>query len=750
MAGTGGSTRGRNMAGAGGRQKTGAAGKRRRAVKRAAAGALPATRATVASIALATTALVGGLAAPASSAAAESTVRELPDVVVSASRRGQQTFDAPAAIQSVDRETIGEAGPQVNLSEALNRIPGITALNRQNYAQDLQISIRGFGSRSTFGIRGVRLLVDGIPATMPDGQGQASSLDLGSTERIEVLRGPLAQLYGNAAGGVIQAFTASGEAPPSAAIGVTAGSYGLRRYSATANGRWEQDGGRAASLLVNYNDLRSEGYRDHSEARRRLFNAKLDLSTSADTSVTVVANVLDQPLSRDPLGLTRAQVQANPRQAVPIAYAQDTGKTISQHQVGLIAEHRFDPRRSITARVYTGSRDLDQWLAVPLAAQNAATSAGGIVDLDRSFGGIGLQYTHQVPTDAGLVSVVLGIDHDTLSERRRGFLNDGGLRSGLKRDEDDKVRNTDFYGQLSWDITEAWTLIAGARSSRVRFSTRDYYVVAGNPDDSGRASYSAVNPVLGAVWRLTDDVNLYAHLGRGFETPTFSELAYRPGGESGLNFALNSSRSRQAEIGAKFRLSPRQRFDVALFDIRTDDEIAVDSNVGGRSIFRNVGATQRRGLESSYRQQVTSAWSTLVALTWLDAEFRDSFGGGAGAVAAGNKLPGVPNRQLYAELAWVPDRVQGPFAGLELVHAGRIYVNDVNTDSASSATLGNLRAGWRFPLGDWQLTTLARIDNLTDKQYVGSVIVNDGNQRFFEPAPERNWLVGIQLGYRFR
>ena len=750
MAGTGGSTRGMKKAGAGGKQKVGAAGKRRRVGRRPAAGAVPAPRATLASIALATTALAGGLAAPASSVAADSTVRELPDVVVSASRRGQQTFDAPAAIQSVGRETIGEAGPQVNLSEVLNRIPGITALNRQNYAQDLQISIRGFGSRSTFGIRGVRLLVDGIPATMPDGQGQASSLDLGSTERIEVLRGPLAQLYGNAAGGVIQAFTASGEAPPSAGIGFTAGSYGLRRYSATANGRWEQDGGRAASLLVNYNDLRSDGYRDHSEARRRLFNAKLDLSTSADTSVTVVANVLDQPLSRDPLGLTRAQVQANPRQAVPIAYAQDTGKTISQRQVGLIAEHRFDPRRSITARVYTGSRDLDQWLAVPLAAQNAATSAGGIVDLDRSFGGIGLQYSHQIPTDAGLVSVVVGIDHDSLSERRRGFLNDGGLRGGLKRDEDDKVRNTDFYGQLSWDITEAWTLIAGARSSRVRFSTRDYYVVAGNPDDSGRASYSAVNPVLGAVWRLTDDVNLYAHLGRGFETPTFSELAYRPGGESGLNFALNSSRSRQAEIGAKFRLSPRQRFDVALFDIRTDDEIAVDSNVGGRSTFRNVGATQRRGLESSYRQQVTSAWSTLVALTWLDAEFRDSFGGGAGAVAAGNKLPGVPNRQLYAELAWVPDRVQGPFAGLELVHAGRIYVNDVNTDSASSATLGNLRAGWRFPLGDWQLTTLARIDNLTDKQYVGSVIVNDGNQRFFEPAPERNWLVGIQLGYRFR
>ena len=708
-------------------------------------------RSLLASLTVATTAASGGLLLlPVDGAAAEATLRELPDVVVSASRREQETFDAPAAIQSVGREAIEAAGPQVNLSEVLNRIPGVTALNRQNYAQDLQVSIRGFGSRSTFGIRGLRLLIDGIPATMPDGQGQASSLDLGSTARVEVLRGPLAQLYGNAAGGVIQAFTASGVSPPSAEVGFTAGSYGLRRYSATANGRWEQGDGRAAGLLVDYNDLRSDGYRDHSEARRKLFNAKLDLSASADTSVTVVANVLDQPLSRDPLGLTRAQVQANPRQAVPIAYAQDTRKTISQRQVGLVAEHRFDSARSLTARVYTGTRDLDQWLAIPVAAQAAATSAGGVVDLDRRYGGLGLQYSHRIPTDLGLVNVVVGVDHDSMSERRRGFINDGGQRGALKRDEDNRVRNTDFYGQIAWDVGEAWTLIAGARSSRVRFTTRDDYVVAGNPDDSGRASYSAVNPVLGAVWRIDEAINLYAHIGRGFETPTFSELAYRPGGESGLNLALNASRSRQAEIGAKFRLSPSQRFDVALFDIRTDDEIAVEANVGGRSTYRNVGATQRRGLESSYRQQFASAWSSLVALTWLDAEFRDGFGSGPTAVPAGNKLAGVPNRQLYAELAWVPDREQGPFAGVELVHAGRIYVNDANSDATSSVTLGNLRAGWRLPLGDWKLTLLARLDNVTDRDYIGSVIVNDGNQRFFEPAPGRNWLAGIQLGYRFR
>lgn len=696
------------------------------------------------------------VAVPAAVTAAEpatapgGTEVELPDIVISVSRREQQTFEAPAAIQTVSREAIREAGPQINLSEALVRIPGVTALNRQNYAQDLQISIRGFGSRSTFGIRGLRLLVDGIPATMPDGQGQASTLDLGSAARIEVLRGPLAQLYGNAAGGVIQAFTASGASPPSAGVGLTAGSHGLRRYNVTANGRWEQDGGRAAGFLFNYSDMRTDGYRDHSEARRKHFNAKLDLSTSASTSMTLVANVFDQPYAKDPLGLTRAQAEANPRQVVPLAVAQDTGKTVSQNQVGLLAEQRLGRHQTLTARLYSGSRDLDQWLAVPMAAQTTATSAGGLVDLDRRYGGVGLQYSHQIPTDRGLVTLVVGFDHDRMSERRRGFVNDGGQRAALKRDEDDKVRNTDFYGQLSWDASERWTLMAGVRSSRVRFSARDDYIVQGNPDDSGSAAYSAVNPVIGSVWRLNEDVNFYGHVGRGFETPTFSELAYRPGGQSGLNFALNESRSRHAEVGAKIRLAPHQRLDLALFDIRTDDEITVDTNAGGRSTFRNVGATQRRGLESSYRQQMTSAWSTLVALTWMKAEFRDGFSAASGDVPSGNRLPGVPSRQLYAELAWVPDVHRGPFAGLELVHSGRIYVNDANSDSAESATLGNLRAGWRFPVGDWELMTLGRIDNLTGKRYFGSVIVNDANQRFFEPAPERTWLLGAQLTYRFR
>ncbi len=700
----------------------------------------------------------------------DSAVVELPEVVVSASRREQRSFDEPAAIQSVERDTIETAGPQVNLSESLSRIPGVVARNRQNYAQDLQVSIRGFGGRSTFGIRGLRVLVDGIPATMPDGQGQASTIDLSTAARIEVLRGPLAQLYGNAAGGVIQVFTAEGSSPPTAGGGLMQGSYDMRRWSLNASGRWDAaagtgageaaaapaagDGGGLLSRLgtgvvAGYSDFRTDGYRDHSAARRKQFNARVTIDPTEDTSFGIVANRFDQPLAQDPLGLTRAQAEADPRQVVPIAVQQDTRKTVSQDQAGVVAEHRLDADRRVSGRIYAGRRDLDQALAVPLAAQASPTSAGGIVDLERRYGGAGLQYSHRVATPAGGVQLVAGIDYDAMKERRRGFINDAGMRGALKRDEDDSVSSTDVFGQASWDISEAWTLTGGLRASKVRFRISDYFITAANPDDSGRQSFSAVNPVAGLTWHYGPQVNLYAQLGRGFETPTFSELGYQPGGASGLNFALDASRSNHYEIGGKFLLSPEQRLDVALFSIRTRDEIVVDTNVGGRTTYSNAGGTSREGIEASYRGRFAKAFSAIAAFTWLQAEFRDAFQSSGGTVAAGNRLPGIPSHQLFAELAWAPNPAAGPFAGFEVIRTGSVQVDDLNSDAAEAATITNLRGGWRFPFGRWGLTALARIDNLGDKRYFGSVIVNDGNGRFFEPAPERNWLLAAQLDYRF-
>jgi iron complex outermembrane receptor protein len=682
---------------------------------------------------------------------AQSAATQLDPVVVSAERSRQTTFDAPAAISAVTRETIDSGGLQVNLSEVLNRVPGIAVLNRQNYAQDLQLSIRGFGSRSTFGIRGVRLIVDGIPATMPDGQGQAANIALGSTQRIEVLRGPLAQLYGNAAGGVVQVFTEADATVPTLTLNAATGPYGQVKLGAKFAA-----GGTNDSVVLDTSHYRTDGYRDHSEARRDQINGKWQHEVSRDTRFSLVVNVLDQPLSLDPLGLTRAQWEANPKQAVAAATTQDARKTVAQQQIGGVFEHQLSDATALTARLYFGTRDLDNALSIPLAAQQPATSAGGIVSFARGYWGLGTQLSHQVRFDGGrALRLVGGVELDRMNEDRKGYINSAGVQGALKRDESNTVENNDVFAQAAFDLNPQFTATAGVRSSKVRFRSTDHFIVTGNPDDSGGVDYSATNPVLGLTWRASPSLNVYANAGRGFETPTFTELAYRPGGATGLNTDLRASRSRHAELGAKWKVADGHRLDAALFDITTNDEIVVDTNAGGRSTFKNAGRTARRGLELQYLGQLGADWRTTLSLTALRARFDEAFVSGSGAAAvtipAGNRLPGTPERSAFAELAWTPKAMWGGFnAAVELVHVGRLYVNDANSDAAPASTIVNLRAGFAQQFGAVKLRQLVRLDNAADKTYAGSVIVNEANQRFFEPAQPRNWLIALTAQVEFR
>ena len=671
-------------------------------------------------------------------------------VVITAERSRQSSFDAPAAITTVTRDVIEAGGPQVNLSEVLNRVPGITVLNRQNYAQDLQLSIRGFGSRSTFGIRGVRLIVDGIPATMPDGQGQASNIALSSVQRIEVLRGPLAQLYGNAAGGVVQVITGSDALVPTTTLRTAVGRDGLVKLGLTFAHNGPND-----EVLLDASHFRTDGYREHSRAERSQFNAKWEHRFGPGSRVSLIVNSLDQPTSLDPLGLTRAQWEANPEQAVALAKSQDARKSVAQDQLGVVVEHALGDATQLTARVYGGTRTLDNALSIPLAAQQPATSSGGIVAFERGYSGLAVTLAHRVTLGgARALRLAAGVEIDRLTEDRRGYLNNGGVQGALKRDERNSVQNRDAFAQAAWEFDAGLTATVGARASRVRFRSEDHFIVAGNPDDSGGVNYSATNPVVGLAWRASPTLNLYANAGQGFETPTFTELAYRPVG-TGLNTDLRASRGRHAEVGAKWKPAPEHRIDAALFEIRTTDEIVVDTNSGGRSTFKNAGRTLRRGAELQYVGALGSDWRATLALTALRASFRDGFSSGSAAAAVpipvGNRLPGTPDRSAFAELAYAPARAWAGFnAAVEVMHVGRLFVNDANSDSAAASTIVNLRAGLAQTVGEWTFTQLLRIDNATDRRYAGSVIVNDANRRFFEPALPRGALLALTARYGFR
>jgi iron complex outermembrane receptor protein len=662
-------------------------------------------------------------------------------ITVTTTRVPQAGYDLPAAIDAVEAGAIREDNAMVNLSESLARVPGIAVQNRQNYAQDLQISSRGFGGRATFGVRGVRLIADGIPATMPDGQGQAATFDLSSADRIEVLRGPFASLYGNSSGGVVQVFTADGPAPGQVDAGAFFGSYGMRKENLRVGG---DTGG--LNYIANLSHFGTDGYRDHSETTRDQWNAKLRIGLGPGR-LTLLANGLEQRDTQDPLGLTRAQFEDNPRQADATAFAFDTRKSIRQTQGGAVWDASFSQCDSMQARLYMGDRQVTQFLG---QAGDTPLSSGGVVDLDRTYAGAGVRWTHVFIGAARPLTVSFGLEHDRLDEHRRGFVNNAGVAAGLKRDEDDRVSNTDVYVQAEWQVAPRWVLSGGARRSSVRFVSRDHYIVGANPDDSGSVDYARTTPVAGILFKVDPALHLYANAGAGFETPTFAELAYRPGGATGLNFALQPAKSTHYEIGAKARPAPGIRVNAALFRIETRDEIVTNSSAGGRTDFKNASRTTRDGVEVSMDARFAGGFEASLAYTGIDARFTEPFtsGGPDTVLPAGRKLPGVPRTMLYAEGVW-RHPASGFHAGVELRHVDKVYVNEANVDAAPGYTIGSVRAGLEQHPGAWRFREFVRVDNVTDRRYAGSVIVAEARSRFFEPAPGRNWLAAVEASYTF-
>jgi len=666
-------------------------------------------------------------------------------VTVTGTRSERPSMEVPASIDRVDADDIRFARPQVNLSESLGRVPGITVQNRQNYAQDLQISSRGFGGRSTFGIRGLRLLTDGIPASFPDGQGQVSHFDLGSAGSIEVLRGPFSVLYGNASGGVINVTTERAE--PGLAGDFSLGSFRSRRESLKLAG-----GVAGGEGLVGASRFHTDGFRQHSAADRSQLNARFALPIGTTSNLTLIANSFNSPSVQDPLGLTRVQMEADPKQVAATALQFDTRKSSSQSQLGTAFAHRFSGW-TLNAAAYGGHRDVRQYLAIPVATQIGATHSGGVVDLDRDYSGASLRLS----TDGALLgrpaSLHFGGDYERMMERRKGFINNNGGIGALKRDEDDTVASFGAYAQGEWRFAERWIALAGLRINRVAFQTDDFFIAPGNGNDSGRKIYSAKTPMAGLLYRPLPTLSLYANAGRGFETPTFAELAYRTTG-AGLNFGLEAARSRHLELGLKALLAGRVRLNAALFDIVTGNEIAIESNAGGRSTFKNAGRTHRGGFELGANAALPFGFEAILAWTRLEAKFLDRFASVAGTpavavtVPAGSRLPGVPRSTLYAELGW-RHAPSGFRAALEFQHKSRVWVDDRNSEAADASNLTNLAAGFTQTSGSWRFTEFLRIDNLTNRRYAGSVVVNDANLRFYEPAPGRAAVVGVQAKLGF-
>lgn len=676
----------------------------------------------------------------------------LDEVVVSASRAQARSFDAPAAIQSVDRRTIQNSGPQVNLSESLVRVPGLTILDRSNYAQDLQLSIRGFGARAAFGIRGIRLLIDGIPATTPDGQGQGSSVSLTSMDHIEVLRGPLAQLYGNASGGVIQAFTKPASKVPLVDYQYYVGDYGLHRADYQFSDTVGDYG-----LVADYSTFTIDGYRDNSRTERKQFNGKLDFNTNEQTRVNLVFNQFDMPLAQDPLGLTYAQWAANAQQqgrnSAGTKTAADFGvrKTILQNQLGGSAVYTIDKDRFVTSRAYYGTRDNLQYQV----GTTGINANGAWTGLNRSYYGVGVQYNERYTLADTRMDWVAGYEFDRSRELRQAGTAALGQKTATNRDEENQAENSDLFAQATAQVSEQVAVVGGLRSSNVRFASTDYFT---NGAASGDVNYSATSPVLGLTYFATEHLNLYANYGQGFETPTLAEVAYKNTGGSpvgAFNPRLNASTSRHFELGTKWVPNRTSRIDFALFQINSTDEIVVDVTSGGKTAYKSAPGTSRNGFELGGSTLLTPNVSASLSASMIDAQYSQAFPSatvaGTTSIAAGNKIPGIPQTSVFSELAWTSAAVTpgaksaapGSRLAIEMVQSGRIYANDTNTASVDGHTVFNLSASQRWSVDKAAVTAYARLNNATDERYVGSVIVN--SSQYIEPGLPRNWMLGVSV-----
>jgi len=688
---------------------------------------------------------------------------DLSSLVITATRMPTDSRDLPVSVDRIDASTIRSGQLQVNLSESLMTVPGVSAQSRQNYAQDLQLSVRGFGARSSFGVRGVRLYSDGIPGTMPDGQGQFSQFDLTSADHIEVLRGPFSALYGNSSGGVIAIFTE--DAKPGFSVGGTAeyGTFNTQRYAVKTTG----DG--LVNYVVDASHFQTDGYRVHSDAERNLFNAKASGNLSDASKLTLVANAVQTPFVQDPLGLTRAQLAADPTQAGVNAIAYNTRKSLAQEQLGTVYENHFSAADDLIAGVYTGHRATTQFQAIPKATQQAAPLyPGGVIDLDRAYWGADLHMTDQRSIGGTPLLLVAGLNYDDLAEARKGYLNfigaELGVQGALRRDEANHVYDFDQYLQAQWDPAARWRIVAGVRNSVVDVTSHGHLAVLDAADSEVR--YSAVNPVAGVTFRATDAVNVYGSYGKGFETPTLNDLAYRSvdGSLPGLNLGLKPARSDNYEAGVKAG-NTYVRANLAVFYIKTVDELAVLQNSGGRTVNQNIGETNRRGLELETDATWAGGFSARFAYTYIRAVVAQPYFTCVAApcnpltnptgpppanylpVLAGRFLPAVAQNTAYLGVTWSYSPL-GFSTTLETQARGKIYADDRNTDAAAGYWVANWRAGFEQQSTHWRFSEFARIDNLANRAYVGSVIVNETNTRFFEPAPGRTAYVIFNAALR--
>lgn len=684
-----------------------------------------------------TVVLVGAAALPAQEP--EKPPQQLAPVTVTVTRdAGRSPLEVPFAVSRTSPDSMRPGQRHLALDEVLLLLPGVAVVNRNNPTQDPRVSIRGFGSRSAFGVRGVRVLRDGMPLTLPDGQTPVDFLDLESVGTVEVLRGTASALYGNASGGVVDLRSAD---PPRDRFAAQArgwgSSYDSHRWTGAVGGTTGPVGYQAN---VSHTDI--EGFRRY--ARQRTLNAfGRGIWSVGATELTLIGMGFDMPVAENPGALTIEQFRDDPRQADAQNVDKQARKDVSQWQFGLAATRPLAAAGDVVAMVYGGWRNLENPLAF------------SINDIDRTLFGASARSTLPVPLGSGS-RVTFGVDLQRQDDDRVEYNNcnfggvpsttptaacptPGAERGSRRRDQEELVSSVGPFVRAEIEIADRYLLHGGLRADYVRFDVTDRLITPTNPDDSGDRTLSAWSPMLGLVARLGTFVSLYANFSTAFETPTATELNNSEGVSGGINRDLDPQRARTFEVGVKGFIVPHVQYDVALFHTRVQDElIPFELPIApGRRFFRNAGETERRGGEAGL-QVTVGQFLAAAAYSYSDFVF-DEYAV-SGTDFSGKRIPGVPRHQAQGSLTWRGSKL---FVTSEVVTSSRVFVDDANSAAADGYAVLNVRAGARVGLGRPWLMPVLGIQNVFDKTYVGSVSVNASGGKYYEPAPGRVVFLGL-------
>jgi len=668
-------------------------------------------------------------------------VTELPELNVTVARSTEPLDRVPFATAVLDRAALQRGQQTVGIDEALSNIPGVVVANRYNFSLDQRISIRGFGSRSNFGIRGLKVLVDGVPQTLPDGQSQLTNVDFGNLERAEVLRGASSSLYGNASGGVISFETERADPGPFAQrVRIQGGSGernddGFYKWQSWTSGRVG-----AASGTLSISQFKADGFRQHSAAEVRQLNAGVDYAFSGTTLGTLRLSLADNPQAQNPGALTRAEYLANADSAAGSNILRGADKDVQQQQLSLALKHFDAAGNEYDVTVFGMLRDLANPLAAPPDI-NPGLTHGTYVTIDRTVGGLRLSGSRKLGTPETAPRLVAGADVQRLRDERANFVSIAGAKTDQAFvNQREMVTELGPFAQLQWSPREELLLSGGARYDRVQFSVADGYFGDGS-DDSGDRTMSSVSGNVGVSWAFGDRFVPYVNVSTSFETPTTTELANQPDGSGGFNPGLGPQRAVNYEIGARGQPARGVSYSVALFLGRIKDAIVQVGEIGGRAFFGNTGKTHNDGAEVGLTLTPASGLTLSGAYTYARYRF-------ASGQFDGNRLPGVPEH--YWRLGLRTALPRGFFVDADHTISTSLVADDANTIyvDAWGAGVTNARLGWQGDMGNMQVSPFLGVNNLWDRRYVGSVTLNGVGGRDFEPAPRRVVYLGAEIGYR--